>query len=41
MVSVVTGSGLGWVNTSRAVLGGQGELGRAATGRSGERLTAS
>jgi len=39
MVSVVTGSGAGLVNSSKDVLGGAGELGNAATGRAGERVT--
>ena len=39
MVSVVTGSSTGLVNSSRDVLGGAGELGNAATGRAGERVT--
>ncbi|WP_457447928.1 DUF6531 domain-containing protein, partial [Roseateles sp. P5_E4] len=39
MVSVVTGSGNGLVNTSKDVLGSAGELGQAATGRAGEQVT--
>ena len=39
MVSIVTGSGSGLVNSSKDVLGGAGELGNAATGRAGERVT--
>lgn len=39
MVSVVTGSGSGLVNSSKEVLGAAGELGNAATGRAGEQVT--
>ncbi|WP_457325346.1 hypothetical protein, partial [Roseateles sp. P5_E11] len=39
MVSVVTGSGNGLVNTSKDVLGGAGGMGQAATGRAGEQIT--
>ncbi|MGQ3050701.1 MAG: hypothetical protein ACT6S0_02845 [Roseateles sp.] len=39
MVSVVTGYGNGLANGSKDVLGGAGELGNAAHGRAGERVT--
>jgi hypothetical protein len=39
MVSVVSGSGFGLVNTSRGVVGENGELGQGSVGRAGERLT--
>ena len=39
MVSVVTGSGVGLVNSSRDVLGGAGVLGNASTGRAGEHIS--
>jgi large repetitive protein len=39
MVSVVSGSGLGLVNTSRGVAGANGEWGQAVQGRAGERIT--
>ncbi|MDR7268564.1 YD repeat-containing protein [Pelomonas saccharophila] len=39
MVSVVTGSGAGLVNTSKDVLGAAGGLGQASTGRAGEQVT--
>ena len=39
MVSVVSGSGLGLVNTSRGVVGASGELGQGSLGRAGERVT--
>ncbi len=39
MVSIVTGNGAGLVNSSKDVLGGAGEIGQAAWGRAGERVT--
>ena len=39
MVSVVTGSGLGLVNSSRGVVGANGVLGQGNVGRAGEQLT--
>ncbi|MGM9481545.1 hypothetical protein ACS5PN_10175 [Roseateles sp. NT4] len=39
MVSIVTGGGAGLVNSSKDVLGGAGEIGNAAWGRAGERVT--
>jgi YD repeat-containing protein len=39
MVSVVVGGGAGVGNTSRELVGGAGELGQAATGRAGERIS--
>ncbi|MGM9485073.1 hypothetical protein ACS5PN_28040 [Roseateles sp. NT4] len=39
MVSIVTGSGAGLVNSSKDVLGRAGEIGNPTSGRAGERVT--
>jgi YD repeat-containing protein len=39
MVSVVTGAGAGLVNTSRELVGTDGELGQSTLGRAGDRVT--
>ncbi|MEK9803645.1 MAG: hypothetical protein VW475_09620 [Curvibacter sp.] len=39
MVSIVTGNGAGLVNSSKDVLGSDGQIGNAASGRAGEGVT--